>query len=96
MSDQLLEKYGTKLMVPKPSSIWAAAMADLERKRHNKQADVSSMRPYAFHRKHVAKAESANDLIRAALKEPGLGCASSKKSTRALYADVDLLKSALR
>ena len=92
----VLEVHGTKLMVLKPSSIWAAAMEDLSRRAFNKAAAGDSFRAYAFHRKHAIKAGTANDIIRAAIKEPGLGQASGKRDTRLLYSDVELLKAALR
>ena len=85
-------------MVLKPSAIWSAAMADLERKARNARAELSpgEYEQYAFHRRHVAKANTANDLIRAAINEPGIGQASGKKSTRLIYSDVELLTAALR
>ena len=92
----VLEEHGTPLMVLKPSSIWAAAMADLKRRAHNKSADATTMKHYAFHRNHVVKASTANDIIRAAIAEPGLGLASGKKDTRLLHSDVRLLEAALQ
>lgn len=44
----------------------------------------------------VVKAETANDILRAAIAEPGLGLASGKRDTRLLYSDVELLKAALQ
>lgn len=92
----VLEHHGTKLMQLKPSMIWRCAMDDLERRIHNKNTDVAGMKQYAFHRKHVAKASTANDILRAAIDQPGLGQASNKKDTRLLYSDVELLKAALQ
>lgn len=101
----VLEEHGTRLMVLKPSSIWAAAMEDIKRRVHNTEVVASSksswgrrgeFKHYAFHRRHVLRANSANDIIRAAIAEPGLGRASGKKSTRQLYSDVELLKAALQ
>lgn len=92
-----LEQHGTKLMALKPSMIWRCAMDDLDRKKRNKEAGgVADVEHYAFHRKHVKKAESANDILRAAIADPAPGRNSNKQSTRLLYADVELLKSALR
>ena len=91
-----LEEHGTQLMVLKPSSIWSAAMEDLKRRAHNVEPGVDTYRHYAFHRKHVIKASTANDIIRAAIAEPGLGQVSGKKDTRLLYSDVELLKLALK
>jgi hypothetical protein len=99
----VLEEYGTKLMQLKPSMIWRCAMDDLERRKHNESVSTPSgadrtgeYRQYAFHRRHVAKALTANDILRAAIEEPGLGLASGKKDTRLLYSDVELLRAALR
>lgn len=92
----VLEEHGTQLMVLRPSSIWAAAMEDLKRRSYNKDPGEDGFRVYAFHRKHVLKANSANDVIRAAIAEPGLGLASGKRDTRLLYSDVELLKAALQ
>jgi len=98
MPSVLLERYGTKLMELKPSSIWAAAMADMDRKVRNASLSraFGDYEQYAFHRDHVAKADTANDLIRLAIMYPGLGQASGKKMTRLIYADVELLKRALK
>ena len=97
---RLLENHGTQLSVLKPSSVWAAAMNDLESRRHNIDADGQGWdgryRHYAFHRKHVIKATSANDIIRAAIADPQIGRASHKYNTRLLYSDLELLKRALR
>lgn len=92
----VMENHGTKLMQLKPSMIWRCAMDDMDRRAHNKNTDVAGMKQYAFHRKHVAKANTANDIIRAAIAQPGLGQSSSKKDTRLLYSDVELLKAALQ
>lgn len=92
----LLEEHGTRLMVLKPSSIWAAAMEDLRRREFNcDKARQDRFKIYAFHRKHVVKASTANDILRAAIAQPGLGLASGKKATRLLYSDIELLKAAL-
>ena len=96
---RILEEHGTKLMALKPSSIWQAAMADLKRRAHNSsvsKSGVGNYRQYAFHRFHVAKAATANDLIRSAIASPGLGQLSGKRDTRLIYSDVDLLKAALQ
>lgn len=95
----VLEEHGTKLMQLKPSMIWRCAMDDLERLKHNRLEKTlieGDFKHYAFHRRHVLKAESANDILRAAIGEPGLGLASGKRDTRLLYSDVELLKAALQ
>lgn len=99
----VMEQYGTRLMQLKPSMIWRCAMDDLERRRHNAgigcpagQGRTGEYQQYAFHRDHVAKAESANDILRAAIAQPGKGQASGKRDTRLLYSDVELLKAALQ
>lgn len=102
---RLLEEHGTQLMVLKPSSIWHAAMEDLKRRSHNADITekakkssffVGAYRQYAFHRDHVAKASTANDLIRLAIAQPGLGLNSGKRDTRLIYSDIELLKASLR
>ncbi len=92
----VLEEHGTKLMALKPSMVWRCAMDDLERRDRNKLAQHGDYQQYAFHRRHVVKASTANDILRAAIEQPGLGQASGKKDTRLLYADVELLKAALQ
>ncbi len=92
----LMEAHGTTLVKLKPKMIWSVAMDDFKRREWNKSADVASMRPYAFHRKHVDGAESANDIIRAALADLERGRSSSKRDTRLLYADEELLRAALQ
>ena len=102
---RLLEEHGTQLMVLKPSSIWQAAMEDLKRRAHNAEITekarksaffVGAYRQYAFHREHVAKSSTANDLIRLAIAQPGLGQKSGKQHTRLIYSDIELLKVSLR
>ena len=92
----VMEQHGTQLMRLKPSMIWRCAMDDLERRERNRKADPGEYEQYAFCRSHVAKAESANDILRAAIIQPGKGQASGKRDTRLIYSDVELLKAALR
>jgi hypothetical protein len=93
----LLEQHAAPLMKLKPGMIWRCAMDDLDRRERNlKRSDPSEMEEYAFHRDHVAKSNSANDILRAAIADPVKGRISDKRDTRLLYADVDLLKSALQ
>ena len=92
----LMEQHGTSLMKLKPKMIWQIAMADLGRRSHNAQAHISDMKPYAFCRQHVIKAESANDILRAAIADPERGRQSAKRDTRLLYSDIKLLKAALQ
>jgi len=54
------------------------------------------MRHYHFHRDHVRKAATANDILRAAIEDPARGRESGKKLTRLLYSDVEKLKAALQ
>lgn len=91
----VLEVNGTRLMKLKPKMIWDCAMADIARRERNKDC-VGWPEHYAFHRKHVLKAESANDIIRAAIKDIDLGRRSAKRDTRLIYSDPELLKEALR
>jgi plasmid stabilization system protein ParE len=92
----VLEQHGTTLMQFKPEAIWNMAMTDLRRRTGNATADVSEMHHYHFHRDHVRKAKTANDILRAAIEDIGKGRESGKKVTRLLYADEDLLRKALR
>lgn len=84
------------VVVLKPANIVQAAKADLERREHNISADNSDMRIYAFHRRHVAKAKGCTfTLIEFAVKEQSIGLESSKRNTRLIYHDIDLLRAAL-
>jgi hypothetical protein len=92
----VLEQHGTTLMQFKPEAIWRMAMSDFDRRAGNQGADVARMKHYNFHRAHVRKATTANDILRAAIEDPALGRESGKKVTRLLYADVEQLKAALQ
>lgn len=91
-----LEQHGTTLMQFKPEAIWRMAMSDWDRRAGNQGADVARMKHYNFHRDHVRKANTANDILRAAIEDPAIGRESGKKITRLLYSDVEQLKAALR
>jgi hypothetical protein len=93
---RLLEEHGTDLMVLRPSSIWSAAVEDLKRREHNTKAELAELKHYAFHRDHVRKAETANDVIRNAIAGIEKGRLSGKYNTRLLYRDPELLKQALQ
>ena len=92
----ILEAHGTTIVQLKPSMIWKLAMDDLERREHNKTAGLGDFKAYAFHRSHVAKAKTANDIIRAALDGMHRGLESGKKDTRLLYSSRELLEAALQ
>lgn len=95
----LLEQHGTTIIKLKPSMIWRIAMQDLERRERNKghspAADIGGYVQYAFHRDHVAGANTANDILRAAIADIERGQNSDKPDTRLIYSDVELLKAAL-
>lgn len=84
-----------------PGSVVQAAAADLQ--RHVRNLEVRERQawrggrfePYAFHRDHVRRANAAHELIALALKQPGFGVGSGKRTTRNLYADAPLLSAAL-
>jgi len=95
----VLEQHGTALMKLKPHMIWDIAMQDLERRERNKAhgpTDIGSYEQYASHRNHVAGANTANDIIRAAIADRALGLASDKADTRLIYSDLETLKAALQ
>jgi hypothetical protein len=92
-----LEQHGTTLMQFKPEAIWRMAMDDLNRRSANTGAgSVDKMKHYHFHRDHVSKAATANDILRAAIDDLQRGRDSGKKNTRLLYADEGLLRRALQ
>jgi hypothetical protein len=91
-----LEAHGTGGLPFGTDAIWRMAMKDWEFRSGNASASIRNMRHYHFHRDHVRKAGSANDILRAAIAEPTKGRESGKKLTRRLYVDVELLKAALR
>jgi hypothetical protein len=86
----LLEAHGTKLFTLKPSSIIAAAEADLKLRRARKGGQPSSA-PYCFHRAHVAAASGAFDLIDRAIRDRYSGVYCGKRITRTIYSDEALL-----
>jgi hypothetical protein len=90
-----LDHHGTKLHQLKPGSIVTAAKADLKLARKKREGDANPFLPYSFHRRHVGKAFDAIDLLQLALKERDRGIASSKRVTRAIYGDEELLRDAL-
>lgn len=91
-----LEQHGTTLMQFKPEAIWRMAMADFDRRAGNANADVTEMKHYNFHRDHVRKATTANDILRAAIADLERGRGSGKKITRLLYGDAEQLRKALQ
>ena len=64
-----IEQHGTKLASLKPSMLWNLAMEDLARVQSNRLCERGYYARYHFHRSHVRKATSANDILRAALAE---------------------------
>lgn len=91
-----LEQHGTKLNGFRPEAIWRVAMNDLQTREWNERHGPGQYKQYAFHRRHVVNAETANDIIRAALATPHHGIESGKKNTRMLYSDLRLLEAALQ
>jgi len=87
----ILELHGTRLNQLKPSSIVAAALSDLALKVRKKMERADDFAPYAFHRRHVQKAEGAAELISIAIHGLKTGQASGKRSKRLLYAKKELL-----
>jgi hypothetical protein len=91
-----LETNGTGGVPFKPDAVWRMALRDLDARVGNATAVVGKMRHYHFHRDHVRKAATANDILRAAIADLEKGRQSSKKLTRLLYTDAELLKAALQ
>lgn len=89
----IMEIHGTELGGLKPGNVLQAAGADLERKTGNKIAH-GNYAQYAFHRKHVRKANSVAELIRNALADPTIGIVSGKKNTRLIYRGINVLEAA--
>jgi hypothetical protein len=87
----VLERHGTKAFVLKPSSVVAAAEHDLGR-RHDRRATASA--PYAFHRRHVARASCPLDLIDRAIADRYTGYYCGKRVARILYGEDGLLEAA--
>ena len=92
----VLEQHGTNLMRLPPSMIWKVAMDDIARRDRNRGGSIDTIEHYAFHRSHVIKSETPNDILRAAIENPDRGLQSAKVSTRLLYRDLDLLRAALK
>lgn len=92
----MLEQHGTTIVAFKPEAIWRMAMADLDRRTFNRSNGFPQIKHYHFHRDHVRGAETANDILRAALADIERGRQSDKPQTRLLYADEDLLRRALQ
>jgi hypothetical protein len=90
----MLAEHGTQLMSLKPSSLLHTAAADLARRKRNSAPLDGGYEHYAFHRKHVKKANTAAELVSLAAAEPGVGLASAKYNTRLIYGDTDLLLAA--
>lgn len=90
----MLLTYGTRAFRLKPNSILQAARQDLLTKARKAQDSEEWVKPYAFCRKHVKKAKSVPDLLKAAMADLDRGLASSKYNTRLIYSDPDLLREA--
>lgn len=94
--DAHLLKHGTKAAKLPPGAIIGAAPADLERRKHNTNTELSPpYHRYAFLRRHVIDAETPEQIIAAAINELALGAASSKVQTQFLYSDPEALYEAL-
>lgn len=87
----------------KPQNLVQAAQADLQRRERNGGFDPKARRRnkvpfehYAFHRKHVRRAMSVEDVLRLAVADPLIGQVSGKKNTVLIYSNVPLLQAALQ
>jgi hypothetical protein len=79
---QVLDRHGTRAFVLKPSSVVAAAEADLALRNKKKQSDASAAMPYAFYHRHVRLASCALDLIDRAIADRYTGVYCGKRITR--------------
>lgn len=80
-----------------PQNVLQAAEADLMRRIRNKaNAQRGTFEVYAFHREHVRRAKTIEQLLVAALMQPAAGLRSKKRNTKLLYGDSALLVAALR
>ena len=93
---RMLDDHGTTLSVLKPSSIVAAAAADIRKAERKAARQADRFEPYCFHRRHVRKAEGARELIALAADDRARGISSGKRITRLIYGDAELLAAALR
>jgi hypothetical protein len=77
----------------KPASIVTAAEADLELRQHQRSrvGEEPRSQPYCFHRRHVARASCALELIDLAIRDRYTGVYGGKRITRIIYGDADLL-----
>lgn len=83
----------------KPQNIIQAAEADLARARRNAEeakTKTPSYEQYAFHRSHVRKSETSQDLMRLALMNPSAAEKTVKANTRLIYGNAALLLAAIR
>lgn len=84
----------------KPQNIIQAAEADLWRVIENKKNAQYFKNPrymhYAFHREHVRRSNTAEELIRLALMDPTIAEKTIKKNTRMIYGNARLLLEAIQ
>lgn len=78
-----------------PRAILDAAAADLLAFAHKREGILGRGEHYAFHAAHVAKADSPAHLIEIALADRQIGLRSSKRHTRAIYQNPNVLEAAL-
>lgn len=94
----------------KPQNLVQAAKADLARRERNRGRYPFTdplidgpMEPYAFHRKHVSKAENVRDLLVRAANNPSVAVpetrddkpVTAKRETAIIYGDTDLIRRAI-
>jgi hypothetical protein len=98
--DKFLSEHGTTLMDLPPGAIAGAADNDLKIRAGKQDETIEASRHYAFHHKHVRKADCAADVIRAALADldlgpKSIGLSSAKPTTRLIYSQREKLIAAL-
>jgi hypothetical protein len=88
----------------KPQNLIQAAQADFDRRTRNLSVQHGKFEAYAFHRKHVAEAMSAKELLILALMNPPLRTNNegdiwldtTKPNTKLIYGNAQLLLAAIR
>lgn len=79
-----------------PQSLVTAAAADIKRKRSNWGKHPGPYEQLAFHPRHVRRGDAPADVLLRAVKSAVRDRATAKGERAAIYADVRILRAALR